>query len=284
MQSEKAKPKVQKILGIILSVLTYLFFGICVLSLILSVSSKKDHDGAVSIFSHQARIVLSDSMAKCDKTDVSEYEIKDISVKSMLFIELVPEDEQEAEAWYSELKVGDVLTFRYLYVTQETITHRITSIEETKDGYIIKLEGDNKSSDSNTLTQTINTASVDSPNYIIGKVVGQSYPLGLLVTALKSPVGILTVVIIPCVIIAIFEIIKLVGIFSEGKRKRAQSEIDKRDAELEEMKRQLEELKQMAMKGQNPAEVNPEQGKEQKESIQEAQITEDEQAKDTEAK
>ncbi len=253
MQSENLKSKPQKILGIILSILTYLFFAVCLAALILSVSSKKNSDGAISIFSHQARIVLSDSMAKCDKTDVSGFEIKHISVKSMLFIELVPSDEAEAERWYSELKVGDVLTFRYLYVTQETITHRITDIKKTDSGYIIKLEGDNKSSNADTLTQTIDTSNVNSPNYVIGKVVGQSYPLGLLVTALKSPVGIVSVIIVPCAVIAIFEIIKLTSIISDGKRKKTQRELDIKDAELEKIKSELELLKRNTASMQSPA-------------------------------
>ena len=82
------------------------------------------------------------------------------------------------------------MTFKYVYARQETITHRITEItEKPAGGYVIKLEGDNKNSDTETLAQTIDTSLADSPNYVVGKVTGQSYVLGLLITALKSPVG-----------------------------------------------------------------------------------------------
>ncbi len=245
MSNDKPKTKAQKVIGIILNVLTYLFFAICLIALVLSVTAKRDVDGAVNLWGKQMRVVISDSMGKCDQTDVSGYEIKDIPIKSMIFIDLVPEDEGEAAEWYASLKVGDVLTFRYVYVQQETITHRITEITKKETGgYIIQLEGDNKASDANTLSQTIDTSLTDSPNYVIGKVTGQSYAIGLLTTAVKSPVGIVCIVIIPCVIIAIFEIFRLVNALTENRRKKEREEQEKRDAEFEEMKRQLELLQQ----------------------------------------
>ncbi len=255
MANEKGT-KLRKAASILLSVLTYLFFAVCVLSLMLSVLAKRDVDGAVSIGGWQMRVVVSDSMASCPETDVSGYSIGSIPIRSMVFIELVPTDEKEANDWYASLRVGDVLTFRYVYVTQETITHRITSITPKESGgYIIELEGDNKASDADTLSQTIDTSLTDSPNYVIGRVTSQSYPLGFLVTALKSPVGIVCIVIIPCVIIAIFEIFRLVGALTENRRKREREEQQRRDEEFEEMKRQLELLQKQNQA--NTASVTP---------------------------
>ncbi len=256
MEQEKPQSKVRKIFGIIGTVLTYLFFGICLFALVISVTAKKDVDGAVNIAGKQMRIVVSDSMGKCDQTDVSGYEIKDIPVKSMVFIDLVPQKEEEAAKWYADLKVGDVLTFRYLYVKQETITHRITKITPKEGGYIIDLEGDNKASDADTMSQTIDTTKTNSPNYIVGKVTGQSYAVGLLLTAVKSPVGIVCIIIIPCLIIMVLEIIRLVGIFSEKKKAAEREEKQKREEELEEMRRQLAELQKLqALQAQPPSPV-----------------------------
>ncbi len=242
------KSKAKKIVGICLDVLSYLFFALCIVALVLSIGSKKNADGAVNLFGKQMRIVVSDSMAKCEESydEIKGYDIKDIPVKSMIFIDLVPENEQEAKEWYADIKKGDVLTFRYVYVRQETITHRVKSITENKNGgYTIVLEGDNKASDADTLTQTIDTSLADtSPNYIIGKVTGQSKFLGVVVTAVKSPVGIICIVIIPAVIIAIFEIIRIINAITEGKRKKQQEENQRRDEELEEMRRQLALLQQ----------------------------------------
>ena len=183
-------------------------------------------------------------MEKCDATNTDEFEIKDIPVGSMVYVKVIPADEDDAYAWYSELKIGDVLTFRYVYASQETITHRIVDIEEKDDktGFIIKLQGDNKNSESGVLTQTIDTSLKNSPNYVIGKVMGQSRLLGLIVTVLKSAVGIICVVILPCLAIVIYEIVKIVKVITHDKRKKTMEENARRDSELEALKRRLAEL------------------------------------------
>ena len=182
-------------------------------------------------------------MEKCDLTDVSGYEIKDIPTNSMVFIEVVPEDEEEAEKWYADLKIGDVLTFKYVYVTQETITHRITGISPNSyGGYTIRLEGDNKNSDADTLTQTIDTSEKNSPNYIIGKVTGQSYALGTFVTALKSPIGLIFIVIIPALAIVVYEIFKIVTLLTSDKKKKAEEELVQQKSEIDRLKQRLAEL------------------------------------------
>ncbi len=264
MALKKNKTQLNKVFNIILNVLTYLFFAICIAALVLSIALKKDADDAASIFGMQFRIVVSDSMEKCDQTDVSKYEIKDIPVKSLLVIELVPENESEAEQWYADLRDGDVLTFKYHYVTQETITHRIVGdpVKNENGGYTIHLEGDNKASENtDTLVQTIDTSLEDSPNYIIGKVVGRSYPVGLIITALKSPVGIICFIIVPCAVIAIFELIRLINALTEGKRKKEREEKAQRDAEFEQMKQQIEMLKrQQASVGQHDPDVDESTG------------------------
>ena len=256
----KGKSRLRKIFGAIRNIAIYLFFAFCLASLAIAVMSKKDADGTVTVFGRQMRIVLSPSMEKCDATDVSGYEIKDIRVKSMVFIETVPTEEQAATEWYGKLKAGDVLTFKYVYARQETITHRITEItEKPTGGYVIKLEGDNKNSDTETLAQTIDTSLTDSPNYVVGKVTGQSYVLGLLITALKSPVGLVCIVIVPCTIIVIFEIIRIVGAVTEEKKKKQLEQQAEKDRELEELKRRLPQLS-----GEHEAEKTQAEDREEK--------------------
>lgn len=233
---------VKKVGKIAANILLYVFIAVCLFSVILTISSKKDADGTATIFGVQMRSVLSPSMEKCDATDVSGYEIKDIPTGSMVFIEVVPEDPEEAAQWYANLKIGDVLTFKYVYVKQETITHRITGIRQNADGgYTIRLEGDNKNSDSDTLTQTINTSEKNSPNYVIGKVTGQSYLLGLFVKTMKSPVGLICIVIIPSLIIVILEILKIIKLLGADKRKKEQEEKERTANELDELRRRLAE-------------------------------------------
>ena len=240
---KKINGKVKKILKIGANVFTYAFLVLCIFTLFIAVSSKKDSDGAATVFGKQIRIIRSDSMAKSEFTDVSDYKIKSIPIKSLIIVETVPKAEAKREAWFSKLKVGDVLTFRYVFVSQETVTHRITEIQPKEGGgYIIKLQGDNATSESGAGTQTIDTSDLESPNYVIGKVTGQSRALGVLVYALKTPVGIICIVILPCLIIIGLEIVRIIGVLQENKRKQAQEEAEKKENEIEELKRQLAAL------------------------------------------
>ena len=236
------KEKIKKILNVVGNVVLYIFIFVCLFSVVITIAAKKDSDGTATVFGMQMRIVISPSMEKCDATDVSKFEIKDIPTGSMVFVEVVPEDQKAAKEWYDDLKVGDVLTFRYVYVRQETITHRITKITEAEDGYIIELEGDNKNDESGVLTQVIYTGDVNSTNYVIGKVVGQSYPIGLFLSTLKSPAGLILIVILPSLVIIGFEVFKLVKLSTEDKRKKDEEEKAAQQSELDELRRRLAEL------------------------------------------
>ncbi len=234
---------VGKVLNIILTIALYLIIFIALFVLIISIVSKKDSDGTATVFGYQVRFVKTNSMEECALTDVSEYDVKSIKVKSCIFIKVLPQAEEEKAEWYKNLKVGDVLTFKYVYTKQETITHRIVDIKEKESGgYIITLEGDNKNAETNLLQQTIDTSLEDSPNYVIGKVTGQSYVLGVLVYAFKTPIGIVFLIIIPCFVIITFEILKLVNIFSKEKKLKIEEEKKMKEDEIEKLKRQIEEL------------------------------------------
>lgn len=257
----------KKALKIAGDVVLYLIIALAMFVLVVSVTAKKDSDGTATVFGRQLRFVQSDSMAECETTDVSAYKIKSIPVKSCVFIEVVPENEQEKAAWYADLRVGDVLTFKYVYTKQETITHRIVQIEQNESGgYTITLEGDNKNADSELLSQTIDTSLFDSPNYIIGKVTGQSYLLGLLVYAFKTPVGIVCLIIVPCLIIIAFEIMRLVRVFGKEKKEKIQAQQEQQASEIEELKRQLAALQQTA----ETAQTQPSPQSQEQEQIQSA--------------
>lgn len=256
MNSEKAekKPKIKKVLRVTGDVALFFIILFALFALVLSIASKKDSDGTATVFGYQLRFVRSDSMDKCELTDVSGYRIKSIPVKSCIFVQVAPEDEEQKKEWYASLKVGDVLTFRYVYTRQETITHRIVSIEEKDSGgYIITLEGDNKNADSEQLRQTIDTSLTDSPNYIIGKVTGQSYILGIIVYAFKTPVGVICLIIIPCFIIIGFEIARLVKVLSADKKEKAKEKEQRQTEEIEELKRRLALLQNQKNAAENPS-------------------------------
>lgn len=213
--------KIAKVAG---NVLFCAFLLLCAFAVVFTLFSKKDVDGAAEIFGMQMRVVTTDSMDKCNLTDVSAYKIKALPPRTMVFIEKIPADAQQAQDWYRSLQVGDVLTFRYVYTSQVTITHRITSItEKPTGGFVIQLAGDNKNAKTGQLTQTIDTSATDSPNYVVGKVTGKSYVLGVFVSLLKSNVGIVCIIIVPCLVIACLEVLKL-GELLKTPQKTAEEE------------------------------------------------------------
>ena len=242
--------KVKKILNIAVNVVLIIFLIICILAVSVTILSGRDTDGAVSVFGYKMMIVTSGSMEKSEYTDVSAYEIKSIPIRSMIFIETVPEDKAEAYEWYKELKVGDVLTFKYVQSNKQiTITHRIVNIEPNGvGGFIIDLTGDNKSTPDGTLVQRIDT-SVNGSNFVIGRVVGKSVAFGNVITLLKSPLGIVLMIIVPCFIIIGLEAYKIWKVVQEDKRQKAEAAMNEKEREIEELKKQLAE---MSLKAQAP--------------------------------
>lgn len=257
MGKEARTTTLKKVLKIAGDVLLFALVAIALFVVVVSISSKKDEDGTATVFGIQLRFVQSDSMAECELTDVSQYKIKSIPVKSCIFVEVVPEEDEQRAEWLENVQIGDVLTIKYVYTKQETITHRVVAKEDNgKGGYYVTVQGDNKNSDSNLLSQTVDTSIAESPNYIVGKVVGQSYLLGLLVYAFKSPVGLVCMVIIPCVIIIVFEVLRLARVFGKEKKEKQKAEQQKQADEIEELKRKLAQLE--SQKGTTTDDKTPE--------------------------
>lgn len=237
--------KAKKIVKVILDVLLYAFLAICIFCVVLTVFSKRDPDGAVEVFGYQMRVVTSESMAKCELTDVSAYKIKDIPLRSMVFVKVMPDDPAEADEWYRNLQVGDVLTFRYVYTTQVTITHRVVGVTEKETGgFVIDLAGDNVNDEAGQLYQSIDTSIPHNTNYVIGEVVGQSYLFGLIMSFLMQPIGIVFIIIMPCLVIMIMEFVKIGKVVSADKRQKDLDEKKQKDDELEALRRRLAELEQ----------------------------------------
>lgn len=248
-ETNTTKQKVLRALQIAGDVLFCLIIAFALFVLIISVSAKRDADGTANVFGYQLRFVRSGSMEKCDRTDVSGYKIKSIPVKSCVFIKKAPapDDQQALNEWCSALSVGDVLTFQYskygaANIQDKVITHRIVKIEPKEGGYIITLEGDNKNDTGSVGQQVIDTTKADGLDYIIGKVEGQSYFLGLCVYALKSPVGLIFIIIVPCMIVIAYEVIKIITVLNKDKKDRQQQEKTAKEDEIALLRKQLEEL------------------------------------------
>lgn len=234
----------KKIVKIASWVFLYVILAFGVLAVLFTLTAKKSDYGAAEIFGYQFFTVESESMEKNPNCDVSEYKIKSIPLHSLVFVELKPQNAEERQEWYASLKVGDVLSFRYNYTRPVTVTHRIVSIEENSTGgYLIELKGDNAPGSANQSTQKINTAlDGESTNYIIGKVRGQSRFLGALLFAIRQPLGLTFIVIVPCIIIILLEILRIISVLGEDKRKRLLEEQQSKDDEIERLKKRVAEL------------------------------------------
>ncbi len=257
IRTKDAKKITRTVFSVVGNVLLLVIIALAVFVLVITITAKKDSDGAATVFGKQLRFVQSSSMEACDQTDISQYKIKSIKVKSCVFIDVIPTDAKEKEEWLKDVKVGDVLTFKYTYTKQETITHRVVSIEEKPNGgYVITLEGDNKADKNTVGQQIIDTSLTTSPNYIIGKVTGQSYVLGLVVYALKTPIGLVCFIIIPCIIIIAFQVMRIVRAVGADRKEKFAAEQANSSNEIEELKRQIALLQQTqsAVPTEKPAE------------------------------
>lgn len=254
------KNTVKKVLNIFLNVILYVFLAICVFVLLVCIISKRDGDGAAEVFGYKIFVVVSPSMEKCEDTSVEGYEIKDIPVGSMVFVQTAPDIEKDGrekvDEWYSQLKAGDVLTFvTDDYGSQLTITHRIVKIEKLgSGGYRIELKGDNTGVNGDgteikdkpkAMTQVIEDTSDETAfDYVIGKVTGKSFLLGWIAYSMQKPLGIVLIIIIPCAVIILLQVFRIISVLSEDKKKKTEEDKIKTEKELEELKKQLAELQQ----------------------------------------
>lgn len=266
------KVTAKKIISIVLDVLLYTFLALAIvvvaLTIMSKVAQKDDPNGAPNLFGYEMRYVETGSMEP-------EY-----PVNTMVFIERAPENYEDSIKWFENVKVGDVLTFKYREAGQQiVITHRVISKEynaekytdgihagEEKGGYVIKLVGDNDGDDDEAMEQIIYTyahyndmAVPDDQlrGQVIGKVVGQNLVLGTIVTTLKQPLGMVLIIIVPCLIVIIIEVIRIVKVLNSEKNEKAkktqeeqQEKLNQQNSEIELLKQQLALLQQQAMASQ----------------------------------
>lgn len=104
----------KKVFGIIGNVIIWIIAIFAIFAVFVTLLSKKDGEGAATVFGYQLRFVETGSMEKSEYTDVSGYKIKSIPARSCVFVRVAPMDEAKKAEWYADLKVGDVLTFKYV--------------------------------------------------------------------------------------------------------------------------------------------------------------------------
>ena len=117
------------------------------------------------------------------------------------------------------LKVGDVITFlssdtRYLGLT---ITHRIVGIEKSTTGDIYFItKGDNNNTEDSSLVKG---------DDIYGKVILKIPKIGYIQLLLTNAIGWVLIVVIPCLGVVIYDIIKIFKSIGNGKRLRKKMKV-----------------------------------------------------------
>lgn len=183
---------------------TYAWAAVLVAVLVCCVGYAAHLNGDSLDFSHtDARIVISGSM----EGEPRDYPISTIPVKSLVVIHKV-----NGDSFYSDLRVGDVLTFNYEHpVTYENmvVTHRIIAIDEQPSGYIYTLRGDFVDADDDPTGGSVQYVTSSSGD-VIGKVVGTSLWLGKAVIFMSTWTGKVCLVLIPCLILIVAELATLI--------------------------------------------------------------------------
>lgn len=267
---------IKKVVSIVLDVIAGAFALFSIFVLILTVSMNNSNDGSATIFNTELRVVTSDSMEGDGSVDVSSYRIKSIPNKSCVFIDQIPTDKTKKDEWYSSIKVGDVLTYKYVYYMngntsdprQIITTHRVVEIlEKGESDFVFTLQGDNSNPKDSYLAgqQTIDT-SVDGWNYIIGKVKGQNYLLGATINSLKEPAGIILIVIVPCLLIVAYEAYRILTVMKDEKNEKIEAEKNEKNEEIAALRKELESLK-----ASDKAESSKEEASQREENPQSSQ-------------
>lgn len=136
----------------------------------------------------------------------------------------------------SSLQVGDIITFRATESSMEGAlnTHRITSVYEENGQLMFHTKGD-----ANAVEDAAPVAAVN----VVGRVVFVSAALGTVVSLFSNPLVFFPFIILPLVVLMVFEIAKLVKPTKEVAR--AEDEKALREAvELVRKKREQEKSEQ----------------------------------------
>ena len=222
-ETNKKKVNIKKILKIVGDVL----FGLVIIFvLFISITNlkAKSSGGIPNIFGYGYVNVLSDSM-NGDKDD-------SFKKNDMVFVKLLSTEEAK------NLKVGDIITYKgRLTGTSETgiISHRIVSVEE--NGYVTL--GDNPLINADTGKEFVAYSSV------MGVVTGHWSNAGVVFAWFGTSVGFFVVVVGPCIIFLVYEIIcftKTILEYNQEKKLLAEEGFDPIQQKISNRKQALEAL------------------------------------------
>lgn len=202
MEKTEKKKKISVpvlIVNIVVTVLFLFVFG-CLLTVMIQSFSGKEP----TLFGYRSFVVVTDSMT-------GTYDKGDVIIVKVIDSEDLAKDPSEI------LKEGDVITFiapeGFGAVEGYTVTHRIvTAPYEGEDGVTyVRTKGDAAAAADETPVPV---------NNVTGKVLGKSEALAGLQSVLRSKTGFLLVIVVPLLLIALWQIV--VFAVASAKNKRSQ--------------------------------------------------------------
>ena len=178
-----------------------------------------------SVFGYKAFIVRSDSMSKTDFDAGDVIFVKDVDPTT--------------------LKEGDIIAYlsRNNHNYGDTVTHKIRRLTTTADGepgFVTY----------GTTTDTDDEMIVTYP-YVLGKYTGVIPKVGTFFTFLKTTQGYILCILIPCMLLILYEGFNCIKLFRQYRREQME-EIEAEKKNLEEERRQSAEMMKelMALKAQ----------------------------------
>lgn len=247
------------------NIISWVFIGcLAVFDVFLMVMRVKmpSSSSGFSLFGHQTRIVLTNSMEGDDEFYKShpEYEIQKIPMHSAVRIEETPKDLEKQRTFFHELKEGDVITFYWSVSAQAsvytsdgdviTITHRIQSVTGSGDNLSYVCQGDNRVNASGNIV-TVTTQTVPAM-MVVGKVTSVSVPYGWFLTNIVQNKYVMECfIVVPCAAVVIYEVFNIVRMVNKDKKEKAEAEkiansaeIKAKDQELEALRKKVASLEQ----------------------------------------
>jgi len=225
---------VKKVLGIVKSILVWIFVIFAVsmtIFTVISVNTFNRNDR--SIWGYKAYIVNTDSMSKTD------FKAGDLI--------LVKETDP------STLKAGDIITYMSQNTESfgETITHKIRKLTtDTRGNPGFVTYGTTTDQDDDTIVTYM---------YVLGKYEKTIPNVGYFFNFMKTPQGYITCIFVPFMILIIYQAVNFVMVFRRYKKEQvAEMEEERKriDTEREQNLKMMEELQ--ALKKQLEDKVNAE--------------------------
>lgn len=168
---------IKKFLRLIGNIISIIMIFTILISFFSLLHSMKDPDGVITILGHRSAVIISGSMQPF------------LNPGDMTISKVVNPN---------SIKVGDVITYRV--ESSIPITHRVVKIINQGGGLAFETKGDaNADKDSEPI----------SSDRVVGKLVYKIPKAGFISQFLKTKIGFTLVIIIPLILITIFELISI---------------------------------------------------------------------------